>query len=285
PSVPTELVATNTTSRSILLSWKAPDPANGPSLEYVLSWGVRGSAISQVLVIGTEFLADSLIPHTEYAFQVAAKTSAGLGPNSKRLLVWTKIDVPTQPLNLTTVEVTNTSITIEWESPEYHNGPILAYIIQYFESSNETFNNTGNVIIKETTENNTTLEPLKPNTVYIIQVCARTEAGTGPYSDELEVQTDVGIPGPLREVTTKVNATSIILTWQRPDHVPGTLLDYLLTWGVEGTPESMVIIKNEFLHYDAVGLRPYTEYSFRLAARTEAGAGSAEVISLRTGIT
>ncbi|GFV39914.1 receptor-type tyrosine-protein phosphatase delta [Trichonephila clavipes] len=92
PSVPTDLVAINTTARSILLSWNAPDPANGPSLEYLMSWGVRGSSISQVLVLGTEFLADTLVPHKEYSFQVAAKTSAGLGPKSKRLYVWTKID-------------------------------------------------------------------------------------------------------------------------------------------------------------------------------------------------
>ncbi|GFR07141.1 receptor-type tyrosine-protein phosphatase delta, partial [Trichonephila clavata] len=285
PSVPTDLVAINTTARSILLTWNAPDPANGPSLEYLMSWGVRGSSISQVLVLGTEFLADTLVPHTEYSFQVAAKTSAGLGPKSKRLYVWTKIDVPSEPLNLTAVEVTNTSITIEWASPEYHNGPILAYIVQYYEFSNETTNDTNDSITKETKENTTTLESLKPNTLYVIRVCARTEAGTGPYSDDLEVQTNVGVPGPPKEVSTEVNVTSIILTWQQPDHVPGMLLDYLLSWGVQGTPESTVTIKNEFLHYDAVGLRPYTAYSFRLAARTEAGAGPAVSVSIRTEIT
>ncbi|PRD28996.1 UNVERIFIED_CONTAM: Receptor-type tyrosine-protein phosphatase delta [Trichonephila clavipes] len=192
PSVPTDLVAINTTARSILLSWNAPDPANGPSLEYLISWGVRGSSISQVLVLGTEFLADTLVPHKEYSFQVAAKTSAGLGPKSKRLYVWTKIDVPSEPLNLTAMEVTNTSITIEWESPQYHNGPILAYIVQYSEYSNETTNDTTDSIIKETKENITTLEFLKPNTLYVIRVCAKTDAGTGPYSDDLEVLTEVG---------------------------------------------------------------------------------------------
>ncbi|PRD28995.1 UNVERIFIED_CONTAM: Receptor-type tyrosine-protein phosphatase delta [Trichonephila clavipes] len=99
------------------------------------------------------------------------------------------------------------------------------------------------------------------------------------------VQNYVVLPGPPKEIYTEVKVTSIILTWQQPDHVPGTLLDYLLSWGVQGTPESTVIIKNEFLHYDAVGLRPYTAYSFRLAARTEAGAGPAETILTRTEIT
>ncbi|GBL94852.1 Receptor-type tyrosine-protein phosphatase eta [Araneus ventricosus] len=279
PSVPTNLTALNTTENSILVSWNAPEPANGPSLEYVVSWGDTGATSIQVSVKNeTEYLADGLKPYTEYVFQVAASTSAGFGPYTKKILVRTQIGLPSEPVNLTETHVTNTSIAIEWGSPELPNGPILDYVIQFLEYPN------GSISEMETKENSTTLRNLKAYTLYIIRVGARTEAGLGPFAENLEVQTGVGVPGLPTNISCAVNATSITLIWERPEIVPGVLLDYQVSWGVRGTPVSLVVMDSSTHHYDAVGLRPYTEYQFEIAARTEAGAGKAETLTLRTDI-
>ncbi|GIY59644.1 receptor-type tyrosine-protein phosphatase eta [Caerostris extrusa] len=278
PSVPLNIMAINITSTSILLTWTEPEPANGPDLEYLVSWGIRGSAITQVIVNELEFSATDLIPHTEYAFQVAAKTTAGLGTYSQRIFAQTKIGLPTPPQNLTTVEVTNTSVTIQWEAPELSNGPLLDYVVQFFEHPNGAINE------KNSSEKTTKLESLKPNTLYTVRVSAQTEAGIGPSTDDLEVQTGIGVPGPPTNVSSVINATSIILTWYPPEHIPGHIADYLVSWGVKDTQASLVVIENEKPRYDAVGLLPYTEYVFDIAARTEAGAGTPEFLSLRTDV-
>ncbi|XP_055950621.1 receptor-type tyrosine-protein phosphatase F-like [Argiope bruennichi] len=279
PSVPTNLIALNTTENSIFISWNEPELANGPSLEYVVSWAMRGAEINQALIKnGTEYLANNLKPYNEYMFQVAAVTSAGFGPYTKPLLVWTMIGLPSAPINLTEKHVTNTSITIEWDCPEFPNGPILDYVVQFLESPN------GTLMEKNITENSTILENLKPYTLYTIRVAARTETGIGSFTEDLEVQTGVGVPGLPINISAVINATSIILDWDRPEIVPGILMDYQVTWGIRGTPTSLVVIDSNTHHYDAVGLRPYTDYHFEIAARTEAGAGIAETLAIRTGI-
>lgn len=93
PTVPRNVSATNTSSTSISLSWEAPDPENGPILNYKVSWGPSESApVSEVSVTETWYEYKSLSPYTEYGFQVAAVTEADLGPYSERLYVWTDID-------------------------------------------------------------------------------------------------------------------------------------------------------------------------------------------------
>ncbi|CAL1294956.1 unnamed protein product [Larinioides sclopetarius] len=279
PSVPIGLTAVNATENSILVSWNAPVPANGPSLEYVVAWGARGAENILVPVKNeTEYFADGLKPYTEYVFQVAASTSAGSGPYTKKLLVRTQIGLPSKPVNLTETHVTNTSITIGWDSPEFPNGPILDYVIQFSENSN------GSVSKMETKENSITLQNLKAYTLYHIRVGARTDAGLGLFTEDLEVQTGIGVPGLPTNISPASNATSISLIWERPELVPGVLLDYQVSWGVRGTPASLVIVDSSTHHYNAVGLRPYTEYHFEIAARTEAGAGKAETLTLRTDI-
>ncbi|KAF8774127.1 Receptor-type tyrosine-protein phosphatase eta like protein [Argiope bruennichi] len=186
--------------------------------------------------------------------------------------------MPSAPINLTEKHVTNTSITIEWDCPEFPNGPILDYVVQFLESPN------GTLMEKNITENSTILENLKPYTLYTIRVAARTETGIGSFTEDLEVQTGVGVPGLPINISAVINATSIILDWDRPEIVPGILMDYQVTWGIRGTPTSLVVIDSNTHHYDAVGLRPYTDYHFEIAARTEAGAGIAETLAIRTGI-
>ncbi|KAG8183434.1 hypothetical protein JTE90_023190 [Oedothorax gibbosus] len=276
PTVPRNLSVSNTSSTSILLSWEPPDPANGPILNYKVSWGTIGAAMSEVIVTETQYEGKLLKPYTEYMFQVAARTKAGLGSSTGVLNVWTDIDLPSQPINLTISEIRNTSIFLQWSEPEEPNGPLLPYLVYVID-------HIGNNSMELESENSSYIvsERLLPYANYSVQVCAQTKAGRGEWTKELEFRTEIGIPSlPKNLSVPTLLPTRIFLNWFVPDSPAGPFVDYLVEWGVRGTELSPFVTVDT--NYEAIGLRPYTEYYFGVAARTEAGVGESEVLNVRT---
>ncbi|KAK7913425.1 hypothetical protein WMY93_013636 [Mugilogobius chulae] len=106
--------------------------------------------------------------------------------------------VPRQLVNITTnqaapstvsimhqVSRTVDSITLSWSQPDQPNGVILDYELQYYEKDQSEYNAT---TIRSPT-NTVVIRSLKPGSIYVFQVRARTVAGFGRYSGKLYFQT------------------------------------------------------------------------------------------------
>ncbi|XP_041041677.1 ephrin type-A receptor 5-like isoform X4 [Carcharodon carcharias] len=87
-------------------------------------------------------------------------------------------------------KVTKNSISLFWQEPNRPNGIILEYEIKYFEKAQET-----SYTIIKSKETEIIVDGLKPTTVYIFQIRARTAAGYGGYSRKFEFETSpVSLP-------------------------------------------------------------------------------------------
>ena len=89
------------------------------------------------------------------------------------------ITVPTPPRSLMTVDVTDTTVTLSWMSPDPPNGIITYYRVQYRKSDSSSTNY--NSIYTDTTGLTYTVTGLSTNTEYDFKVRADTVVGhSGP---------------------------------------------------------------------------------------------------------
>ncbi|XP_069868991.1 ephrin type-A receptor 5 isoform X9 [Dipodomys merriami] len=91
---------------------------------------------------------------------------------------------PSPVTNVKKGKITKNSISLSWQEPDRPNGIILEYEIKYFEKDQET-----SYTIIKSKETTITAEGLKPGSVYVFQIRARTAAGYGVFSRRFEFET------------------------------------------------------------------------------------------------
>ncbi|EYC10062.1 hypothetical protein Y032_0057g2745 [Ancylostoma ceylanicum] len=97
PSAPTDLFATNVTTSSTLLSWKAPEDTNGsPVTGFIIQRktvdSVRWRTVGKTDATTLSFEAAGLFSSEEYLFRIMAVNSVGEGPASSHIEVLTASD-------------------------------------------------------------------------------------------------------------------------------------------------------------------------------------------------
>uniref|UniRef100_A0A8C4GZK0 receptor protein-tyrosine kinase n=1 Tax=Dicentrarchus labrax TaxID=13489 RepID=A0A8C4GZK0_DICLA len=83
------------------------------------------------------------------------------------------------------VSRTPNSITLSWSQPDQPNGVILDYELQYYEKNQAEWNSS----LTRSQTNTAVIRGLKPGTIYVFQVRARTVAGFGRFSGKMYFQT------------------------------------------------------------------------------------------------
>ncbi|KAM4854583.1 ephrin type-A receptor 5 isoform 5-T5 [Thomomys bottae] len=91
---------------------------------------------------------------------------------------------PSPVTNVKKGKITKNSISLSWQEPDRPNGIILEYEIKYFEKDQET-----SYTIIKSKETTIAAEGLKPGSVYVFQIRARTAAGYGVFSRRFEFET------------------------------------------------------------------------------------------------
>ncbi|XP_058153789.1 ephrin type-A receptor 5 isoform X16 [Dasypus novemcinctus] len=91
---------------------------------------------------------------------------------------------PSPVTNVKKGKIAKNSISLSWQEPDRPNGIILEYEIKYFEKDQET-----SYTIIKSKETSITAEGLKPASVYVFQIRARTAAGYGIFSRRFEFET------------------------------------------------------------------------------------------------
>ncbi|KAJ8007502.1 hypothetical protein DPEC_G00118160 [Dallia pectoralis] len=135
-----------------------------------------------------------LLAHTNYTFEVEAVNDVSELTNADRQFV--SLNVTTNqaaPSPVSVVRKENSrrnSISLSWQNPDRPNGIILEYEIKYFEKNQDT---SYTIIKSKQTE--ILADALKPSSVYIFQIRARTSAGYGGFSRRFEFETSPYLVG------------------------------------------------------------------------------------------
>uniref|UniRef100_A0AAQ5ZVD8 receptor protein-tyrosine kinase n=1 Tax=Amphiprion ocellaris TaxID=80972 RepID=A0AAQ5ZVD8_AMPOC len=111
------------------------------------------------------------------------------------------------------------SIALSWAEPDRPNGIILEYEIKYFEKEQDS---SYTIIKSKDTE--MVVEGLKPSSVYIFQVRARTSAGYGAFSRRFEFQTSPYLTATSERAQASIVAVAITLALVLLAVVAGFLL-------------------------------------------------------------
>uniref|UniRef100_A0A8D0AQL4 receptor protein-tyrosine kinase n=1 Tax=Sander lucioperca TaxID=283035 RepID=A0A8D0AQL4_SANLU len=136
----------------------------------------------------TTVTVGNLLAHTNYTFEIEALN--GVSSQAPKMRQYAAVTITTNqaaPSQVTVIRKEKTSrnsVSLSWQQPERPNGIILDYEIKYYEKEQET-----SYTILRARGCNVTLNGLKPNTAYLLQIRARTAAGYGASSPSFQFET------------------------------------------------------------------------------------------------
>ncbi|XP_037507198.2 Down syndrome cell adhesion molecule-like protein Dscam2, partial [Rhipicephalus sanguineus] len=294
PDKPRGLEATQTTSRSVTLSWSPAYSGNSPVLKYLLEHKLQEGFWEQdshVSVIeSTEFshVISGLRPKTSYEFRLRAENSIGLSESSDTLVVTTDEEAPTgAPQNIRVTPTGSRSLQVSWKPPldEESNGLVQGYYVGYrVRNAKDSFAYKTLESSANSLEQQCELTDLRRNTRYSVVVQAFNAKGAGPASEEVFSQTlEIDPPAAPRLRLVSSTSSSVHLSWdiEKDQPINGFVLFHKaeppMTSKSESAEESgewtEVQTGAERSAYAFRGLRCGRKYAFHAVAFNAAGRG------------
>ncbi|XP_065508462.1 receptor-type tyrosine-protein phosphatase S isoform X6 [Caloenas nicobarica] len=273
PKAPGTPVVTETTATSITITWDSgnPDPVSYYVIEYK-SKSQDGPYQIKEDITTTRYSIGGLSPNSEYEIWVSAVNSIGQGPPSESVVTRTGEQAPASaPRNVQGRMLSSTTMIIQWEEPVEPNGQIRGYRVYYTMEPDQPVSNWQKHNVDDSLL--TTVGSLLEDETYTVRVLAFTSVGDGPLSDPIQVKTQQGVPGqPMNFRAEAKTETSIMLSWSPPRQEIIVKYELLYKEGDHGreVPKNF----DPTTSFTVEGLKPNTEYVFRLAARSALGLGA-----------
>uniref|UniRef100_M3ZNU9 Protein tyrosine phosphatase receptor type Q n=1 Tax=Xiphophorus maculatus TaxID=8083 RepID=M3ZNU9_XIPMA len=273
PSSVLEVSYQNISSTSILVNWIPPLNPNGRITHYsVYGLNLRSNQAMKWVTNTT------LDKYTGYKLRVAASTAVGESTLSEDddVFVFTLEDPDSPPENLSVVDMSPSTATLTWSTPEKANG-----VIQYYEVFYE---NDSYFAVMNTTSNRVTLTSLKPFSFYNVSVRAYTRYGNGNQTSmTLNLLSGEDVPGspPYGLSYESISPSEVNVSWYAPLQPNGVVTHYSLElWN--STHHLNLTSPANSLHI--THLRKYTQYRIVVQAHTRAGPGnySSEPLNITT---
>ncbi|XP_065666598.1 phosphatidylinositol phosphatase PTPRQ isoform X2 [Hydra vulgaris] len=243
----------------IFLNWTKPIFENGILLNYAL---YRNNNLVLRNLNKSFIDKEELKPYTKYNYNLAASTKVGYGKN-KSISCRTQEDKPSEVVNLSATNITNSSLCLEWLEPEHPNGEVI-YSIKCS-------------TLKEKTKNlYFCLSNLYAYTSYQVFVSACTHGGElCSEKQNINVTTDFTAPSKYPEIISqsKPNPSSINLIWDPPAESAenGPCIYYVVKYWAVNINETKVNVTNT--EVTLTSLKFYTNYTITLCACNEKGCG------------
>ncbi|TRY70690.1 hypothetical protein TCAL_12939 [Tigriopus californicus] len=235
--------AHNVSSTSIKISWRPPSASSihGEFLGYRIAYRRHFENVQRTEEDVREMLikdpkADfavikSLMEFAKYLVSVQVVNPEGYGPSST-VEVSTDEGVPSMPEGVRALNITNTTVTLQWKSPESPNGIILGYRLYFMRNNNFT-----DVVTVRRTEPRMehVLADLLPFTKYRFWLKAFTWKNEGRSSrPAIEATTDVrGPSAPIIANLTCKDEHAIFIEWERPRQISHTIDFYFIGYKPE----------------------------------------------------
>ncbi|XP_069558028.1 titin-like [Brachyistius frenatus] len=139
PGSPNNLHVVQASKSVMVIAWCKPDSDGGsPIVGYHIECKDQSSILWTKLnrgpVTENQYKVTSVEEGLIYEFRVCAENMAGIGPCSKASEPVAARDQCDPPGNLTVTNITNTSVSLSWDKPEYDGGAkITSYIVEHRE--------------------------------------------------------------------------------------------------------------------------------------------------------
>uniref|UniRef100_A0A8C7VVU7 Receptor-type tyrosine-protein phosphatase F n=1 Tax=Oncorhynchus mykiss TaxID=8022 RepID=A0A8C7VVU7_ONCMY len=281
-SPPLAVQARMLSASTMLVQWEPPEEPNGQIRGYrvyyssdlgapLSAWHKHNTDDSRLTTIS------GLTTDITYSLRVLGFTSVGDGPPSDVLQVKTQQGVPAQPSSFEAEAELDTRIMLSWLWPVQDQ--ITKYELMYWEA------NSGNKLhVTFPPAGSYAVEGLKPDTLYMFSLAARSEMGLGVYTQLIEARTAQSMPGaPPRKVEADaLNSTALRVMWKPPLQVKqhGQIRGYQVVFSrlengaPRGQPNIMDVSLPDAQETVITGLLPETSYSVTVAAYTTKGDGA-----------
>uniref|UniRef100_A0A9J8BAT7 Receptor-type tyrosine-protein phosphatase S n=1 Tax=Cyprinus carpio carpio TaxID=630221 RepID=A0A9J8BAT7_CYPCA len=274
PGVPQ---VTERTATSITLTWDSGNPE--PVSYYIIQHKPKNSEDSFKEIDGvatTRYSVGGLSPYSDYQFRVVAVNNIGRGPPSEAIEAKTAEQAPsTAPRQVRGRMLSATTAIIHWDEPEEANGQITGYRVYYTTDPSQHVNQWEKQIVR--TSNFLTIPGLTPNKTYYIKVLAFTSVGDGPLSSDLQIIAKTGVPSQPTDFKGEAKSeTSILLSWNPPTQTgqDNQIIGYELLYKKGDDKEEKRVSFEPTTTYLLKDLKPFTTYTFQLAARSKHGIGA-----------
>uniref|UniRef100_A0A3Q3FNK7 Ephrin type-A receptor 8 n=1 Tax=Kryptolebias marmoratus TaxID=37003 RepID=A0A3Q3FNK7_KRYMA len=211
PSAPVNVIS-SVNGTSVVLDWDRPLDTGGRSdLQYSVlcqkcsgegpceDCTRSGNAVVRFIPHQTGLMEPrvtvlNLVAHTNYSFRILATNAVThLSDEASPYAIvniTTNQAAPSEVLAIRQENTSQNSVTLLWHEPSQPNGVILEYDIKYYEKDNEEHSYS----TLKSKNTSVRVTGLKPGTKYIFQVRARTSAGCGRFSQNIEIQTGKAAP-------------------------------------------------------------------------------------------
>ncbi|XP_031441327.1 receptor-type tyrosine-protein phosphatase delta isoform X1 [Clupea harengus] len=274
PGVP---VVTERTATSITLTWDSGNPE--PVSYYIIQHKSKNSEDPYKEIDGvatTRYSVGGLSPYSDYEFRVVAVNNIGRGPSSDAIEAKTAEQAPsTAPRQVRGRMLSGTTAIIHWDEPEEANGQIMGYRVYYTSDPTQPVNQWEKQIVR--TSNFLTIQGLTPNKTYYIKVLAYTSVGDGPMSTDLQIITKTGVPSQPTDFKAEAKSeTSALLSWVAPSQSgqDNQITGYELLYRKKDDKEEKRVSFEPTSTYLLKDLKPFSTYTFQLAARSKHGVGA-----------
>uniref|UniRef100_UPI0037E98738 protein tyrosine phosphatase receptor type Fa isoform X3 n=1 Tax=Semicossyphus pulcher TaxID=241346 RepID=UPI0037E98738 len=274
-SPPLHVQARMLSSSTMLIQWEPPEEPNGKIRGYwvyyssehdapINTWQKHNTDDSQLTTIS------GLTTDITYSLRVLGFTSVGDGPPSDVLQIKTQQGVPSQPSGFDAEAELDSRVMLSWLWPV--QDPITSFELLYWEANNPTdkhhvnFDPAGSYAV----------DGLKPDTLYMFSLAARSGMGVGVFTQPIEARTAQSTVFTKNFGVKTVTKTSVLLTWEVPEtyksQVPLKILYNQNSLEVQGNLKRKLITQ----------LQPSTDYSFVLMSRGNSAGGLQQQVSIRT---
>ncbi|GLD73291.1 receptor-type tyrosine-protein phosphatase delta-like protein, partial [Lates japonicus] len=277
PKAPGTPVVTERTATSITLTWDSGNPE--PVSYYIIQHRAKGSEDPYKEIDGiatTRYSVGGLSPYSHYDFRVAAVNTIGQGPSSDVVEARTAEQAPSSPPRQVRGRMLSTTTAIiHWDEPEEPNGQVVGYRVYYTSDNMLPVNQWEKQMVRSA--NFITIQGLTPNKTYYIRVLAFTSVGDGPLSQDLQIIAKTGVPSQPSEFKGEAKSeTSILLSWVAPPQggPDNQIAGYELVYRRADDTEEKKISFEPTTSYLLKNLKPFSTYTFQLAARSKHGIGA-----------
>ena len=239
PSKPGKPTALKVTHDSVLLQWTKPEQGAHNITSYIVFYQSGNDPpdrwIKHQVTDIEEALVSQLLESSVYYFKIRADGGANIGDigiesNISNPIV-TEMILPRKPGKPTVVEVTHSSIELEWTKPEYGTHNITSYTVLY----RSTRDPPEEWIECTTLTERVLLKQLLDSTVYYFKIRPECEVGSGSESDISEpIETKMMLPSkPGKPKALVITDNHIQVGWTEPKqgthNITSNIVFYLST--------------------------------------------------------
>ena len=266
PEVVSDLVISQLQARSLSLTWQSPAMPNGIVSEFILTLTNNNTVLFRGLAFSLS--VTDLIPFTSYSFLL--QTCNSIGCVSSNIVEARTPETNPEGLQAPRLRnLTSTSVAIEWSAPSFPNGNITNYILRRGNESSD-----GMTVVFQGLAFSYNDIGLVADTLYSYTVEA-VNSGGSLESPRSFIQTIPDLPEGIQPPNLNVlGPTSIRVSWSPPQRPNGMISRYILY--MNNIP---VFTTGNGFQYVALGLTPFTLYSFYYEVCNQAGCASSITVS------